>query len=193
MDLMQIRKERGFSRKELAERSGINLRSLQDYEQGHKNISSAKGETLYRLSLALGCRMEELLDKNLLNGCAVKVDFGEGKNFEFELMGNLKEKMLGRAEKYRMGLEQMKTEIENQVIYSEKYKTFGKWKVIGEECFLGFMYNGELVQMPFRAKFNETTLPWLVDMARLEIEDYVEEDLFNKTCVFEGGSSWDEE
>lgn len=191
MDLMQIRKARGFSRKELAERSGINLRSLQDYEQGHKNISSAKGETLYRLSLALGCRMEELLDENLLNGCAVKVDFGEGKNFEFELMGNLKEKMLDRAEKYSVGLENMKVEIENQVIYSEKYRTHGKWKVIGKECFLSFMYNGELVQMPFRAEFNETTLPWLVDGAVMMMESHMEYEEMNEKYGIKGGTRWD--
>jgi len=59
--LKNIRESKGLSRKEVSERSGINFRSLQDYEQGHKNIKSAKGETLYRLSLTLGCSMEALL------------------------------------------------------------------------------------------------------------------------------------
>lgn len=62
--LKSIRESRGLSRKEVSERSGINFRSLQDYEQGHKNIASAKGETLYRLSLTLGCSMEELMSEN---------------------------------------------------------------------------------------------------------------------------------
>ena len=57
----RIRKARGLTRKEVAERSGINFRSLQDYEQGHKDIASAKSDTLFRLSLTLGCYMEELL------------------------------------------------------------------------------------------------------------------------------------
>ena len=52
--LKDIRESKGLTRKELSELSGINFRSLQDYEQGHKNITSAKGETLYRLSVALG-------------------------------------------------------------------------------------------------------------------------------------------
>lgn len=59
--LKHMRESKGLSRKEVSERSGINFRSLQDYEQGHKNIASAKGDTLYRLSLVLGCTMEELI------------------------------------------------------------------------------------------------------------------------------------
>lgn len=59
--LKDIRESKGLSRKEVSDLSGINFRSLQDYEQGHKNIASAKGETLYRLSLTLGCTMEELV------------------------------------------------------------------------------------------------------------------------------------
>lgn len=60
--LQRIREYKGLSRRELAEISGVNYRSLQDYEQGHKPVSGARGETLYRLSLALGCDMAELLD-----------------------------------------------------------------------------------------------------------------------------------
>ena len=59
--LRSIREAKGLSRKEVSELSGINFRSLQDYEQGHKNIASAKGETLYKLSMTLGCSMEELV------------------------------------------------------------------------------------------------------------------------------------
>lgn len=71
--LKNIRESKGLSRKEVSERSGINFRSLQDYEQGHKNIASAKGETLYRLSLTLGCSMEELVSGN-------RVEFVENKD-----------------------------------------------------------------------------------------------------------------
>ena len=45
MGLKELREERGFSRRKLAERSGVNLRSIQDYEQGHKKITKP-----YRLS-----------------------------------------------------------------------------------------------------------------------------------------------
>lgn len=65
--MKEIREEKGLSRKEVAKASGVNLRSLQDYEQGHKEILSAKAETVYRLSLALGCTMEELMGVDLLS------------------------------------------------------------------------------------------------------------------------------
>ena len=65
--LKELREERGFSRRKLAERSGVNLRSIQDYEQGHKKISSAKSETVYRLSLALGCSADELLELEIIS------------------------------------------------------------------------------------------------------------------------------
>lgn len=62
MTLKEMRKNAGYSQSELASRSGINLRSLQDYEQGHKAIASAKGETLYRLSHILGYSIEDILN-----------------------------------------------------------------------------------------------------------------------------------
>lgn len=62
MTLKELREQKGLTRKEVAQKSGINLHTLQDYEQGHKNITSAKGETLYRRGLALGCSVDELLD-----------------------------------------------------------------------------------------------------------------------------------
>ena len=53
----------GFTQKELANNSGVTLRSIQMYEQGHKNINKASAETLYRLSKILGCTMEDLMEK----------------------------------------------------------------------------------------------------------------------------------
>lgn len=62
MTLKQMRINAGYSQKELSEISGINLRSLQDYEQGHKLISSAKGETLLKLSNVLGYSINDILN-----------------------------------------------------------------------------------------------------------------------------------
>lgn len=60
MTLKQMRIAAGYSQAELALLGGVNLRSLQDYEQGHKSIANAKVETVYRLSLALGCSVDEI-------------------------------------------------------------------------------------------------------------------------------------
>ena len=54
MSIKQYREKLGYTQRELASQSGINYRSLQDYEQGHKRLASATGETLMRLSMALG-------------------------------------------------------------------------------------------------------------------------------------------
>lgn len=62
-NLKRIRKIHNITQKELAERSSVGLRSIQMYEQRSKNINNASGETLYRLSKVLSCRMEDLLEK----------------------------------------------------------------------------------------------------------------------------------
>ena len=65
MGLSEIRKSRKLTQKELAQRSGVNFRSLQDYEQGHKKLTSASGDILLRLSTVLGCTAEDLLMDDL--------------------------------------------------------------------------------------------------------------------------------
>ena len=52
-----------YTQKELSERSGVSLRSIQMYEQRNKDINKASAETIYRLSKALGCNMEDLIEK----------------------------------------------------------------------------------------------------------------------------------
>ena len=66
MNLKTLRELKGISRKELAELTGISFRSIQDYEQGHKDLSSAKAETILKMAKALDCSMEDLIsDKDL--------------------------------------------------------------------------------------------------------------------------------
>ena len=62
-NLKRIRAAYGCSQSELARRSGVSLRSIQMYEQRNKDINKASAETLYRISRALGCTMEDLLEK----------------------------------------------------------------------------------------------------------------------------------
>lgn len=60
--LKRIRLARGISQKELAERSGVDIRSIQMYEQRRNDINKARAETLLNLSKVLGCTIEELLE-----------------------------------------------------------------------------------------------------------------------------------
>jgi len=62
-NLKRIRITYGFTQAELAERSGVSLRSIQMYEQRNKNINKASADTMYRLAKALGCTMEDLIEK----------------------------------------------------------------------------------------------------------------------------------
>lgn len=59
--LKSLRKSARLTQQELAEKSAVSLRSLQQYEQGAKSLEKASAETVRKLSLVLGCSMEELL------------------------------------------------------------------------------------------------------------------------------------
>lgn len=61
-NLKQYREMRKLSQRELAERSGVSLRTLQDYEQGRKPINQAAAITVLRIAQALGVTVEDLLE-----------------------------------------------------------------------------------------------------------------------------------
>lgn len=63
--LRRIRQARGYTQKELSEASGVKLRMIQLYEQRENDINKAKAKTLYDLSRALGCDMEDLMEPEL--------------------------------------------------------------------------------------------------------------------------------
>ena len=60
--LRKIRESRQLSQGELAKLSGVNIRSIQLYEQRVNDIDKAQAQTLYKLSRALGCNVEDLLE-----------------------------------------------------------------------------------------------------------------------------------
>ena len=60
--LQELRKNSGYSQSELAERSGVNKRMIQQYEIGAKDINKAAGTTLLALARVLGCEVEDLLE-----------------------------------------------------------------------------------------------------------------------------------
>lgn len=61
--LKELRQKKGYSQKELSQASDVNIRMIQYYEQGIKDINAAAALTVYRLAQALGCSVEELLEK----------------------------------------------------------------------------------------------------------------------------------
>ena len=68
--LQTQRKIFGYTQRELAEKVGVNLRTLQQYEIRAKDINKAAGATLLSLAKILGCRVEDLLeyDSNEVEG-----------------------------------------------------------------------------------------------------------------------------
>ena len=60
--LQSRRKDCGITQRELSEKSGVNLRTIQQYEHRSKNINQAAGATLRALAIALSCQIEDLLE-----------------------------------------------------------------------------------------------------------------------------------
>ena len=60
--IQQMRKNRGLTQRELAERSGTSLRMVQLYEQKQQDIRKAEAQTLVSLALVLGCDVVDLFE-----------------------------------------------------------------------------------------------------------------------------------
>lgn len=59
--LQNARLDAGLSQSQLANAAGLNVRMLQYYEQGVKDINGAKLATLLKLCLALDCKLGDIL------------------------------------------------------------------------------------------------------------------------------------
>ena len=62
-NLKLLRSQLGMSQRELAELSGVPLRTIQQYEQRQKNINNAKVTYILMLAKALSCDVEDLIEK----------------------------------------------------------------------------------------------------------------------------------
>lgn len=140
MGLREIRKKNNLTQKELSQKSGVNFRSLQDYEQGHKKLASANGDILLRLATVLGCTTEDLI-----------LDDFEGGS-------------LSAANQLDPNI------IQGQRFYCEKYQTAGRWICINNRVAILFYYSGEQFVLPFKAVFTPVMLPCLREAAALQME-----------------------
>jgi transcriptional regulator with XRE-family HTH domain len=59
--LKRLRKSSGLTQKQLSELSGVPIRAVQDYEQGHKDIRKASSETVLNLAKVLNTTIEEII------------------------------------------------------------------------------------------------------------------------------------
>lgn len=60
--LKELRLKNNLTQAQLAKLSGLNLRTLQDYEQQKKDINCAKAITVYKLAKVLNCNFEDILN-----------------------------------------------------------------------------------------------------------------------------------
>lgn len=59
--LQEVRLEAGLSQSQLAEKSGISIRTLQSWESGARDIRKAAVETVIALAEALGCNINDII------------------------------------------------------------------------------------------------------------------------------------
>lgn len=90
MNLKQVREYRGMDRRMLEAQTKISFRSIQDYEQGHKILSHANYETLYKLSLALACPVNILVGDDFSKELMESVDRLCCYSEEYKTWGSLR-------------------------------------------------------------------------------------------------------
>ena len=61
-NLKDMRTRRGMTQAQLADAAGVNIRLVQDYEQGHKDINRAAAITVYQIAQALRCAVEDIIE-----------------------------------------------------------------------------------------------------------------------------------
>lgn len=62
-NLQRLRKRVGLTQEQLAERSGVSARTIQQYEQRRKDMNKAQFETVMLLAQALHCEPSRLLER----------------------------------------------------------------------------------------------------------------------------------
>lgn len=62
--LKELRKLCGMTQRELAEKSGVNIRQIQKYESGEYSLNNMTAKTADSISRALGCSIDELVKMN---------------------------------------------------------------------------------------------------------------------------------
>lgn len=64
--LKEIRTKKNLSQKELAEKTGINFRTLQQYEQNTRKLEKASVLVVLKLASVLECTPYELINEDII-------------------------------------------------------------------------------------------------------------------------------
>lgn len=60
--IKRIRESKNLSQSQLASLAGVQLKTIQKYESGERDINSAQAGTLHRLAFMLGCNIEDIIN-----------------------------------------------------------------------------------------------------------------------------------
>ena len=66
-NLKKMRLRKGFTQDGLSDLSGVNIKSIASYEQNVEKFNAASVGTVFKLADALGCEIEDLLNKDSIN------------------------------------------------------------------------------------------------------------------------------
>lgn len=66
MKLKEMRMEKGLTQEQLAEKSGVSVRTIQAYECGLRRIDGATLETICKLAIAIDCRIHDIVEDESL-------------------------------------------------------------------------------------------------------------------------------
>ena len=66
LNIKKVRIEKQLTQQQVADASGVKVGVLRHYEQGSKNIDTAKLETLLNICGALGCNLVDILEDEKL-------------------------------------------------------------------------------------------------------------------------------
>ena len=153
MGLGKWRQAMGMTQRELARLSGVNFRSLQDYEQGHKPLSSASGESLVRLAAALNTSPEVLVLSDRVDQVGAPL---LAKN------------------------ELTPEEINGQTFVSDAHRIPGRWICTDTHVATMFYYEGQLFLLPAEAIFSRKMLPFIKAMGRMQIDQAIDDFEFER-------------
>ena len=64
MKLKEKRIEAGLSQSQLAEKTGLNVRTIQHYEQGSKVFDHARIDTILKVCVVLNCKLEDIIENH---------------------------------------------------------------------------------------------------------------------------------
>lgn len=111
--LRHIRKKKKLSQQGLANAAGVSLKMIKDYENGRHDINKAAADTVYKMSKALGCNMEQLINVEVIHVPVCHFPYDE----HYWLEQDEKEKILeiARLQKQVEKLTQEKRELLHQI------------------------------------------------------------------------------